>query len=122
MPDPEVRVGSWIADVTYERNAAEDFRRAQTDLVGSGADRSYPYQRCYWYQVTKRNQPGPATNSFKGDAAAGMREMVVWTDSPLMAFTLLQATGANAGAPYHVNAALVSPYVVNVFSRTIYTR
>jgi hypothetical protein len=45
--------------------------------------------------------------------------MVVWTTAPLRAFTLLSKSTGN---PYHVNAALVSPYVVNVFSRTIYTR
>jgi type II secretory pathway pseudopilin PulG len=129
MPDPEVKVGSWIADVTYERNASEDFARATrdptdaADLIVTGgvgpAGAFYPYQRCYWYQVAKRTQAGPAANSFAGDASVGMREMTVWTSTPLRAFTLLSAS---SGAPYHVNAALVSPYVVNVFPRTIYTR
>jgi hypothetical protein len=130
MPDIEVKVGSWIADVTYERNATEDFQRSVKDpsapaVIPGGlgpVGAFYPYQRCYWYQVAKRTQAGPAANSFTGDASGGMREMTVWTSTPLRAFTLLQATGANAGAPYHVNAALVSPYVVNVFPRTIYTR
>jgi hypothetical protein len=127
MPDPEVKVGSWIADVTYERNAAEDFSRTVRDpsdpaIVAGGvgpAGAFYPYQRCHWYQVAKRTQAGPAVNAFAGDEAGGMREMTVWVSTPLRALTLLNATD---GSPYHVNAALVSPYVVNVFPRTIYTR
>jgi hypothetical protein len=127
MPDPEIRVGSWIADVTYERVATVAFNRQYTSpAIGSkdqgGIARAYfPYQRCHWYQVGKRTQAGPAVNTFAGDApatAGGMREMTVWVNTPLRAFTLLTA----GGVPYHVNAALVSPFVVNVFPRTIYTR
>jgi hypothetical protein len=116
QPDPEVKIGTWIADVTYERNFQEDFQRGVTDAMTSGA--FYSYQRCYWYQVAKRTQPGPGT-PLTGDAGVNYREMTVWTSTPLRAFTLLDS---GTGHPYHVNAALVSPYVVNVFSRTIYTR
>ena len=118
MPDPEVKVGRWIADVTYERNAYEDRQRAFTDPNTNSAGAFYPYQRCYWYQIAKRTEAGPAANKFTGDETGGMREMTVWTSTPLQAFTLL----SEGGAPYHVNAALVSPYVVNVFQRTIQTR
>ena len=118
MPDPEIKAGSWIADVTYERNAVEDNQRAVLDPTTGKAGAFYPYQRCHWYQVAKRTEAGPAANKFTGDAAAGMREMTVWTSTQLQAFTLLNS----GGEPYHVNAALVSPYVVNVFQRTIQTR
>jgi hypothetical protein len=119
MADPEVKVGSWIADVTYERNAAEDWQRSTADPATGGAVGSYPYQRCHWYQVAKRNQAAPG-QSLPGDpAGVAYREMVVWTDTPLLALTLLRASD---GSPYHVNAALVSPYVVNVFSRTFHSK
>lgn len=124
MSDPEIRVGQWIADVTYERNAVTDYTRAYVDPTTGGANGYYPYQRCHWYQIAKRTEAGPATNQWDGDAAGGMREMTVWTSSPLKALTLLKSSGGVnvVGSPIHVNAALVSPYVVNVFPRTIYTR
>lgn len=116
MVDPEIRVGGWIADVTYERNAAVDYARAYTDPASGNAPEKYDYQRCHWYLIAKRTQAGPAVNAFVGDAAGGMREMTVWTSTPLKEFTLLDASD---GSPFHVNAALVSPYVVNVFPKTI---
>lgn len=129
LPDPEIRVGNWIADVTYERNAAVDFTRSvvhptdPNDLPPSvtggvgPAGEFFPYQRCHWYQIAKRTEAVPSST------LTGFREMTVWTSTPLKALTLLNiSTGASNGTPYHVNAALVSPYVVNVFPRTIYTR
>lgn len=119
MPDPEVKVGGWIADVTYERNAAVDRKRRYLDPEAGGVTDYHAYQRCHWYLIAKRTQASAATNAFAGDAAGGMREMVVWTATPLKELTLLSAAD---GSPYHVNAALVSPYVVNVFPRLIYSR
>lgn len=116
MVDPEIRTGGWIADVTYERNAAVDYARAYMDPASGGAPEKYDYQRCHWYLIAKRTLAGPAVNSFVGDAAGGMREMTVWTATPLKEYTLLDARN---GSPFHVNAALVSPYVVNVFPKTI---
>jgi len=116
LPDPEVRVGNWIADVTYERDAFVDMKRSYTDPDAGSAGGFYPYQRCYWYQIAKRTQASPSD-------LAGYREMTVWTSTPLKALTLLNiAADATNGTPVHVNAALLSPYVVNVFPRTIYTR
>lgn len=122
MPDPEIRVGNWIADVTYERDAATSNLRAivhpsappLANAVGP-AGRFFHYQRCEWYQIAKRTQVGPG-KAFTGDNGVAFREMTVWTASDLRAFTLLSTDGT--GSPYHVNAALVSPYVVNVFPRT----
>jgi hypothetical protein len=107
MPDPEVKVGNWIADVTYERNAVTEANRRNP----TGAD--FPLQRCFWYQVVKRTDPGPDPIS-----QATYRSMTVWVSTPLKAKTLM----VSSGTPYHVNAALVCPYVVNVFPRTIYSR
>lgn len=118
MPDPEIKVGSWIADVTYERNATLDNQRSTTDPVKGGAQQFFPYQRCYWYQVAKRTTAGPGISLSGDPSGVTYRQMVVWTTAPLRAFTLL----SNSGSPIHVNAALVSPYVVNAFPRTVYTR
>ncbi|WP_406701089.1 prepilin-type N-terminal cleavage/methylation domain-containing protein [Singulisphaera sp. Ch08] len=127
MPDPEIKVGNWIADVTYERNAIVDYRRRITDPdngnVGD-AGAYYPYQRCHWYQIAKRTEAGPG-QAFAGDPPTTdvtYREMTVWVSTPLRALTLLSNSSTPVGSPVHVNAALVSPYVVNVFPRTIYTR
>jgi hypothetical protein len=108
MPDPEVKVGNWIADVTYERNAVTEANRRNP----TGAD--FPLQRCFWYQVVKRTDPGPDPIS-----PATYRAMTVWVSTPLKAKTLMDSSTKQ---PYHVNAALVCPYVVNVFPRTIYSR
>ena len=114
QPDPEVKVGSWIADVTYERSAAADNHYKAVDAPASVTGvPPYSSQRCIWYQVVKRTEPS-------GDPfdLVGYRSMTVWTHIPLQAKTLLDATGT----PYHVNAALVSPHVVNVFPLPVCTR
>lgn len=107
MPDPEVKVGNWIADVTYERNQANETART---VAGD-----YPIQRCYWYQVVKRTDPGPAI-SF-GESMQ-YRSMTVWVSTPLRAQTLL----VGSGAPVHVNAALICPSVIYVYPKTLYMR
>jgi hypothetical protein len=109
VPDPDVRVGQWIADVTYERNEAVALTRYPPGTA------LYPPQRCYWYQIAKRTEPGPATVGF---APAGYRQMTVWTSTDLRAQSMLSA----AGVPANVEAALIAPTVVNVIPRTIYTR
>jgi hypothetical protein len=115
MPDPDVKVGSWIADVTYERNQA---------VAASRFAGGYPAQRCYWYQIVKRSTPADESTGAGLQNAipsgGSYRAMTVWVDSPLKAKTQNLAQGA--AASWVVNAALVCPYVVNVFPRTIYTR
>jgi hypothetical protein len=44
--------------------------------------------------------------------------MTVWTTTPLRARTLLSA----GGVPVYFNTVLIAPTVVNVFSKTFYTR
>ena len=68
-----------------------------------------PAQRCYWYRVQKVM---PATT----DSLAGFRSMVVYVDRTLQARTALNANGT----PAYLNAALISPYVVNVIPQTIF--
>jgi hypothetical protein len=112
MPDPDVRVGGWIADVTYERVAAT----SATKFPGP-----YPGQRCYWYQVVKKSPPDNegtvSTGLTVGLGDPNFRCMTVWIGTPLKAKTQL-----SGGLPVYRNAALVDPYVINVFSRTVYTR
>ena len=116
LPDPEVKVGSWIADVTYERHYATALSRFPLvpSLPGSAAN--VPAQRCFWYQVSKVTPPADATGAlaFSNDPGP-YRYMMVWTSSDLRAKTVLNV---GTGQPAVVNAALVSPYVVNVFPRT----
>jgi hypothetical protein len=118
MPDPDVRIGSWIADVTYERNpqvANTRFGGGNT-LNTNPRDPVYPGQRCYWYQIVKRSTAADESAG-NGLNQTGFRCMTIWTGTPLNAKTQL-----SGGMPVYVNAALVCPYVVNVFPRTIYTR
>jgi type II secretory pathway pseudopilin PulG len=120
-PDPQIRVGSWIADVTYERYLiAETERQADVDDPVAGVT-AYPAQRCHWYQVVKTTPAGPA-KQFANDALL-YRSMTVVVSTPVRAKTPLMATAGNTrGDPFHVNAALISPYVVNVFPKTFTSR
>ena len=114
QPDPEIKVGSWFADVTYERYAAADIQYQMVDGPQSVTGiPPYANQRCIWYQAVKKTQP--AEDPFQPTA---YRAMTVWTHVPLQAKTLLDSTGS----PYHVNAALVMPSVVNVFPQPVFTR
>jgi hypothetical protein len=118
MPDPDVRIGSWIADVTYERNPVTANSRfgAGNPLSSQAGGVVYPGQRCFWYQIVKRSTPADEGTGV-GLGVSGFRAMTVWISSPLNAKTQL-----SGGTPVYINAALVCPYVVNVFPRTIYTR
>ena len=130
MNDPVVKVGDWIADVTYERNAQTAQSRfgnfpqysttAPYSALGTSGGLQNPFnngewdnlpaQRCFWYRVQKVI---PATD----DSIANMRSMVVYVDRSLQARTPLNSTGT----PLILNAALISPYVVNVIPQTIFT-
>jgi hypothetical protein len=113
MPDPEIKVGDWIADVTYEVSLKNDL--AIRTFESTNGMTVYPNQRCYWYQVAKKTAPDTDVSS---GAPAGYRSMTVWVTTPLQAFTLLGA----GGKPHSLNAALIMPSVVNVFPRTVYSR
>lgn len=122
MSDPEVRVGSWIADVTYDRDAATDLSRNYNPPAGQSE--FYTGQRCDWYRVIKV-EPATDDPGFPNDpGGVRYRRMTVRVGSPLKAKTQLVDNGNNtsSGAPYHRNAVLVSPYVVNVFTKAFYAR
>jgi hypothetical protein len=114
IPDPEVKVGQWIADVTYER--FQSVQGIPGVLAGRWLAGDYPYQRCDWYQIVKRTKP-VAESAGVGLGASGYRCMTVWVSSPLKAQTLLSTS---TGQPIHVNAALIAPNVVAVFPKVIY--
>jgi type II secretory pathway pseudopilin PulG len=102
LPDPSIKVGGWICDVTYERNLAVFGARSNTALT--------PFVRCYWYQIGKRTDAQVDTlipNS-------GYRSMVLTLTSPVRAKTLLNVNNA---LPVHLNVALVMPSVVAVIPR-----
>lgn len=116
QPDPEVRVNGWIADVTYERTNSRDLARFGP---GVALKQTYPGQRCHWYRVVRK---GEVENEVAGvttaPVQAGYRRMTLTIETPVQSKTLLQA----GGNPVHVNAALVSPYVVNVYPKVFTTR
>jgi hypothetical protein len=107
IPDPDVRVGGWIADVTYERSAAVEATR-----YGGGL---YPAQRCNWYQIARKTE-------VTSEGATGYRRITVTTSTPVRAQSLLTFPGGAPATPVHVEAALIMPSVVNVYPRTVYTR
>jgi len=116
MADPEVKVGSWIADVTYERHHQTAVNRFAGITSFLGTVDNLPAQRCFWYQVSKVTPPADATGTlaFAGDPVP-YRYMFVWTGTDLRAKTALHVNNAQ---PVAMNAALISPYVVNVFPRS----
>jgi type II secretory pathway pseudopilin PulG len=118
MPDPDVKISSWIADVTYERNQVVSNTRfgALNPALNNTIQLVYPGQRCYWYQVVKRSTPADEGTGV-GLGVTGYRAMTVWVNAPLRAKTQI-----SNGMPVYVNAALVDPYVVNTFPRTVYMR
>jgi type II secretory pathway pseudopilin PulG len=115
-PDPIVPTGSWIADVTYER--IETTSRNRFGVAGP-----YPGQRCHWYRVVKRTEPVTEATPFaegQGSSGKQYRRMLLTLDRSVQAKTRLKDDGL--GSPIVVNAALIAPYVVNVFPKVIYSR
>ncbi len=129
QPDPQVRVGGWIADVTYERDMTVSEGTA-VDLpapysTGRFSGQPYPGQRCYWYRVVKRTFGEPDPGFSTDPANVPFRRMFVTIASPVRAKTPLTTVGGTATnpvQPFHINAALISPYVVNVFPKVFYAR
>ncbi|QEH38166.1 hypothetical protein OJF2_67640 [Aquisphaera giovannonii] len=118
LADPVVKVGDWIADVTYERNQLVVAKRFLFNS-GVGAARAstlewdnMPAQRCYWYQVQK------VTPAQDDTTKAGFRSMTVYTNRKLEARTVLNT----AGNPLYQNAVLICPQVVNVIPQTFFLR
>jgi len=104
-PDPVVAVGNWIADVTYQQIPAN-----VTTWLSSNDP--YPPQRCYWYQVTRRDDPEPDPSN-----PSSLRRMVVTLNDRVRARTVLVS-----GAPLHINTALICPTVVHAFTKVVYSR
>jgi hypothetical protein len=115
MPDPEIKVGSWIADVTYERNAVRsNLRVLNANLSGNALQPIYPFQRCHWYQVSKK------TDAQVDPDVPNYRRIIVTVNTPLKARTLLKS--GTPVTPVNLNVALFMPSVVNVFQRSIFVR
>jgi hypothetical protein len=115
MADPVVKVGDWIADVTYERRQTFALNRftGVANPMNKGEWDNQPAQRCIWYQVQKvmpaQQDPSLGRN---------FRSMVVYVDRKLEARTLLDGSGQ----PVVLNAALICPSVVNVIPYTFFVR
>ena len=113
--DPDVRVGGYIADVTYERYSDIEVSRFYSF---ANPVITYPAQRCYWYRVAKKTDV--TSSQARVNDPTAYREMTVTVASPLRAKTPL--TNSGNGTPAHVNAALICPSVVNVVPKVVYTR
>ncbi len=101
LADPQVRVGGWICDVTYER----DFNTYVSRVKGGTTVPTTSFARCNWYQVAKRTDP-------QADAISGYRSMTITLTSPVQNRSLLHV---NDGSPVSVNVALVMPSVIYAF-------
>jgi type II secretory pathway pseudopilin PulG len=123
MNDPVVRVGDWIADITYERRQAVvggRFLNFTNGVITGGLPNptnnlewdDLPAQRAFWYQIQRVVPPVTDPN------VANHRSMIVYVNSSLRARTVLD----NTGQPVFLNAALISPYIVNVIPQTISVR
>ncbi|MDR3620333.1 MAG: type II secretion system protein [Paludisphaera borealis] len=110
-PDLEIKTGSWVADVTYERRQLV----AQTRFQYAGSPPPPPAQRCFWYQIQRVTAPADTLGTPYAAFGTG-RYALVYTNTNLRAKTLWDVTNV---VPYHVNAALVSPFVIGVAPRTI---
>jgi hypothetical protein len=117
---PEIKVGGWIADVTYEPYLSVTTSRFLRDFDSDGRpDVQHGGQRCHWYRIVQRSEvtdPGQADPGLSG--ITNMEAMIVTVDRPVVSKTLLQRTGSGF-APVHVNAALIMPEVVAVFPITL---
>ena len=104
-PEPDVRIGNWIADVTYER-----YQSGAAKYAGA-RDQA---QRCFWYRIIRRGDT-TISNALTGDNGP-YKQMLVTVDRPLRAQTPI-INGSNPPLAAAVEAALISPYVVNVFPK-----
>jgi hypothetical protein len=123
-PDPAVKPGDWIADVTYERNALTVYNpNTQTGRFANGFPPigvpnpfnngewdNLPAQRCFWYQVQKVQPAIDDPYTAGQNITPPLRSMVVYVDRSLSARTVLTAPGT----PAFFNAALICPSVINV--------
>jgi type II secretory pathway pseudopilin PulG len=122
QPDPIVKIGDWIADVTYERSQMLVYSRFYSNNgagwpnpLDLGEWDNLPAQRCSWYQV-QRVTPAQADTAL---GIPGFRSMTVYVNRTLDAKTLLNSSTGN---PAVLNAALICPYVVNVIPQTFFVR
>ena len=124
-PDPVVKVGDFIADVTYERNQNTVISRFLVLPQRQRRDRRRPNAAEQWRMGQPagaalllvpgaEGEPGPV----RPVVCATFRSMTVYVNRPLDAKTLLDGNGN----PVVLNAALICPYVVNVIPQTFFVR
>lgn len=118
--DPLIRVGSYIADVTYDRYQAASSVHYPRDVysgsvvVARGA--KYAGQRIHWYRIVQRGEV-----EVDPDVPNHYRT-IVRIDTPLRAKTRLVPDGSGGVISPVPEAALINPYVVNVFPLLLYSR
>ena len=110
QPDPQIRIGGWIADATYQRLAEFDLA-----FYPPGQARS-PGQRIAWYQIIRKSPIENETGTSSPPAQDGYRRMTITVNTPVK-----YRTGwLNARTPTPlIETAVWVPSVVNVFPRVI---
>ena len=127
--DPVVKVGDWIADVTYERSpesvnsrflqlAATPTRpfSGLQNPFNNGEWDNLPAQRCFWYQVQKVTpaQADPYHGRPWLPLDDRLRRTRRWRRRTLL--------DRQRQSRFTMNAALIAPSVVNVIPQTIFAR
>ncbi len=126
VADPIIKVGDWIADVTYERIQSTVAARFQNfgRIPTACRRRSQPDEQRRVGQPAgpalllvpdPEDHPGPD----RSNAWLPLRSMVVYVNRKLEARTLLDPT---TNQPVYMNAVLVCPSVVNVIPQTFFIR
>ncbi|MEW4568752.1 type II secretion system protein [Tautonia sp. JC769] len=117
-PDPIVNVGNFIADVTYARFQADSNTFYPRTIPGTGRNGAqYSGQRIHWYRIVQKGEVEPDPVATAATNEPYLR-IIVRVDTPLQAKTRLLASGESV-VP---EAALICPYVVNVFPVMLYSR
>ena len=98
-----MKAGSWIADVTYERN----YQLAVTRFANAPESA----QRRHWYQVSHASTPANATGTpYQFSTLPGpYRYIQVWLSNKLQDRTLLQVNANGAPEPFTTNTAPFRP-------------
>ena len=132
MPDPVVRPGDWIADVTYERQqqvvfnplpgwASQNPTYTESPLgglpeLGQQASSGTTCRRSGASGTRSRRSAPRRLDDHERSAA--YRSMVVYVNQNLQS----RGRSSRRGQPAYVNAALIAPNVINVIPQTIFIR
>ncbi len=109
---PEIRIGRWLADVTYERYRDDSgIPTPATPLIPLDYTGRLPRQRIHWYRIVSRGDITPGIRLAGDPNNVSYRQIVVQVDRDIVDRTVVDS----GGNPIFVNTALFTEWVVNVF-------